>query len=465
MKAITSSLHRYRVIKPGGMVNGRNGMLIMATLLSLPAMADEIKDNSDNYIGGYQSYFHDDLDTPKAAVKSAVAAESKTAASGNTLSATSVTSASNSATPSASNDAMASAAGASSSPAQALTGGNAQGADYQAAAAPAGQSARGASAPNSASDKGGVLLSKANEVSVLRLRQDEPPVHWNSVGRNMEAGGLHGNIGTQIEIDDARHSNNENNGGKFKYATLQAFLRHDEMPNWYFGFYNAREDSYKGQFSNQHYSGTNTINEVFVGHIFETWRGNIGAEVMGGSESAGKRWKSRFKLWQDLRLSDRWSIAGYAFGEFQPQGTEPGNGDLEKLIFETEPALQYRVNPDLGLYLRPFYSYNRQEREQWGDIIEREWKVSAGLWKNWYPLLTSLYVGVGQKKTTNASDSYELFYDGRYKYVGGTLSYPIVDELRLYGEFKAKFTKEAGAWATAGYSWTPFTVVGAVYNF
>ncbi|WP_233599179.1 OmpG porin family protein [Erwinia sp. JUb26] len=396
----------------------------MATLLSLPAMSDEIKDNSDNYIGGYQSYFHDDVDTPK----SARAADGKPASSapGN---APSVTTASNGATASA---------GVSSTP---------------------------AAAPGSVPDKGGVLLSNANEVSVLRLRQDEPPVHWNSVGRNMEAGGLHGNIGTQIEIDDARRSNNEHNGGKFKYATLQAFLRHDEMPNWYFGFYNAREDSYKGQFSNQHYGGTNTINEVFVGHIFETWRGNIGAEVMGGSESAGKRWKSRFKLWQDLRLSDRWSIAGYAFGEFQPQGTEPGNGDLEKLIFETEPALQYRVNPDLGLYLRPFYSYNRQEREQWGDIIEREWKVSAGLWKNWYPLLTSLYVGVGQKKTTNASDSYELFYDGRYQYVGGTLSYPIVDELRLYGEFKAKFTKEAGAWTTGGYSWTPFTVVGAVYNF
>ncbi|HCI6191198.1 TPA: hypothetical protein NPO42_000954 [Klebsiella quasipneumoniae subsp. similipneumoniae] len=318
---------------------------------------------------------------------------------------------------------------------------------------------------NTESPKDGVLLEPSNEVSVLRLRQSEPPVHWNSVGRNMEAGGLHGNIATQIEIDDARRSNNENNSGKFKYATLQAFLRHDEMPNWYFGFYNAREDSYKGQFTNQDYVGTNTINEIFVGHIFETWRGNIGAEVMGGSETAGKRWKSRLKLWQDLRLSDRWSVAGYAFGEFQPQGTEPGNGDLEKYIFETEPALQYRVNSDLGLYLRPFYSYNRQEREQWGDIIEREWKVSAGLWKNWYPLLTSLYVGVGQKKTTNASNSYELFYDGRYKYVGGTISYPIVDELRLYGEFKAKFTKESGAWTTAGHSWTPFTVVGAIYNF
>lgn len=434
MKEITSPLNHPIIARQRGIFNGRKSVVFLATLLSLPAIADEVKDNSDNYIGGYQSYFHDELETPKAAAEltsPAVAPAASAAAQPGVITAGSST------------RAMGSQPG---EPVQAT------------AAAP---NAEASAVP----DKGGVLLGQSNEVSVLRLRQDEPPVHWNSVGRNMEAGGLHGNIGTQIEIDDARRSNNENNSGKFKYATLQAFLRHDEMPNWYFGFYNAREDSYKGQFTNQHYGGTNTINEIFVGHIFETWRGNIGAEVMGGSETAAKRWKSRFKLWQDLRLSDRWSVAGYAFGEFQPQGTEPGNGDLEKYIFETEPALQYRVNPDLGLYLRPFYSYNRQEREQWGDIIEREWKVSAGLWKNWYPLLTSLYVGVGQKKTTNASDSYELFYDGRYKYVGGTISYPIVDELRLYGEFKAKFTKEAGAWTTAGHSWTPFTVVGAVYNF
>ncbi|VUS74185.1 OmpG porin family protein [Klebsiella spallanzanii] len=314
-------------------------------------------------------------------------------------------------------------------------------------------------------ERGGVLLTKTNDVSLLRLRQDDPPVHWNGVGRNMEAGGLHGNIGTQIEIDDVRWGNNQKNGGKFKLATIQAFLRHDELPNWYFGFWNAREDDYKGQFSNQDYSGSNTINEFFVGHIFETWRGNIGAEVMGGSETATKRWKSRFKLWQDLRLSDKWSLAGYVYGEYQPQGNQPQNGDLEQYIFETEPSIQYRVNPDLGLYLRPYYYYNRQEREQWGDIIEREWKVTAGLWKNWYPLLTSLYVGVGQDKTTNASNTYELFYDGRYKFIGGTISYPVFGEVRLYSEFKASFTKQSGAWTSSGHSWNPFTVVGVVYNF
>ncbi len=233
------------------------------------------------------------------------------------------------------------------------------------------------------------------DVSLLRLRQEDPPVHWNSIGRNMEVGSLHGNIGSQIEIDDVRWSNNKKNSGKFKLATIQAFLRHDELPNWYFGFWNAREDSYKGQFSNQDYKGTNTINEFFVGHIFETWRGNIGTEVMVGSETATKRWKNRFKVWQDLRLSNKWSLAGYAYGEYQPQGNEPGNGDLEQYIFEIEPAIQYRVNPDLGLYLRPYYYHNRQERQSWGDIVEEEWKVTAGLWRNWYPLLTSLYVGFG----------------------------------------------------------------------
>ena len=308
-------------------------------------------------------------------------------------------------------------------------------------------------------------VDNAEDVSLLRLRNEDPPVHWNSIGRNMEVGGLHGNIGSQIEIDDVRWSDNKKNSGKFKLATIQAFLRHDELPNWYFGFWNAREDSYNGQFSNQDVKGTNTINEIFVGHIFETWRGNIGTEVMVGSETATKRWKNRFKVWQDLRLTNKWSLAGYAYGEYQPQGNEPGNGDLEQYIFEIEPAIQYRVNPDMGLYLRPYYYHNRQERQSWGDIVEEEWKVTAGLWRNWYPLLTSLYVGFGQDKIDNASNASEVFYDGRYKFIGGTLSYPVFGEVRLYGEFKAQFTKESGLWTSAGHSWNPFTVVGVNYNF
>lgn len=320
------------------------------------------------------------------------------------------------------------------------------------------------SAVNTEADANLKVTNEA-QVSVLRLRQNELPVHWSDLGKNMEAGGLHGNIGSQIEIDDNRRSDNSKNGGKFKLATIQAFLRHDELPNWYFGFYNAREDNYKGMFTNQDYSGSNTINEAFVGHIFESWRGNIGTEVMVGSESATKRWKYRLKLWQDLRIANKWSVAGYLFGEYQPQNSQEGNNDLSQYNFETEPVLQYRVNPDMGLFLRPFYSYKHQGRENWGDIVEQEWKASVGIWRNWYPLLSSVYLGIGQKKTTNASDSSVLFYDGRYKYFGGTLSYPVIGELRLYGELQAKFSKEDGEWTEKGHSWNPFAIVGVTYNF
>ena len=305
----------------------------------------------------------------------------------------------------------------------------------------------------------------SNQVSVVRLRQNELPVHWDGIGNNMAAGGLHGNIGSQIEIEDNRRSDNSKNSGKFKLATIQAFLKHDELPNWYFGFYNAREDNYKGMYTNQDYSSSNTINEIFVGHIFETWRGNFGTELMGGSETGTKRWKYRLKLWQDIRISSKWSLGGYLFGEEQPQNSQPGNNDLSQHIFETEPVLQYLINPDMGLFLRPFYVYKRQERGNWGDIVEQEWKASIGVWRNWYPLLSSVYAGVGQKKTTNASDSDILFYDGRYKYIGGTLSYPVVGDLRLYGEFKARFGKEDGEWTEKGSFWSPFTIVGVVYNF
>lgn len=402
-------------------VPGKQTLALMVTLAAFPAIAEDVT-------GNYQSYFQDESDTNGTSVSSA------------------------------NNGNEQSSLRASSSPVAA-----GQKPEHTTSSKPVTLSAQ--TENKKAEVKKRPKGDNPEDVSLLRLRQEDPPVHWNSIGRNMEVGGLHGNIGSQIEIDDVRWSNNKKNSGKFKLATIQAFLRHDELPNWYFGFWNAREDSYKGQFSNQDYQGTNTINEFFVGHIFETWRGNIGTEVMVGSETATKRWKNRFKVWQDLRLSSKWSLAGYAYGEYQPQGNEPGNGDLEQYIFEIEPAIQYRVNPDLGLYLRPYYYHNRQERQSWGDIVEEEWKVTAGLWRNWYPLLTSLYVGFGQDKIDNASNASEVFYDGRYKFIGGTLSYPVFGEVRLYGEFKAQFTKETGLWTSTGHSWNPFTVVGVNYNF
>lgn len=403
-------------------------LAILMSLAALPAFAEETAEKPDIYIGNYQSYFHEDSDNQQSTI-SAVK-------EGSQHSTTRVS-------PIPAPAGRATGQAASSAPVALIS-----------------ESDKKTPSPQKKSAAGNPA-----DVSLLRLRQEDPPVHWDNIGRNMEAGGLHGNIGSQIEIDDVRRSDNQKNSGKFKLATIQAFLRHDELPNWYFGFWNAREDSYKGQFSNQSYKGTNTINEFFIGHIFETWRGNIGTEVMLGSETATKRWKNRFKVWQDLRLSSKWSLAGYAYGEYQPQGNQPGNGDLEQYIFETEPAIQYRVNPDLGLYLRPYYYYNRQVRENWGDIVEQEWKVTAGLWKNWYPLLTSIYIGFGQDKIDNASNAQEIFYDGRYKFIGGTISYPVFGDVRLYGEFKARFTKETGLWTSAGNSWNPFTVVGVTYNF
>lgn len=428
MDEILTPFHRVSVMNRKNRVSGKETLALMLSLAAFPAVAENTPDPSNVYTGNYQSYFYDETDNhpirTAPAKKEPAPPVSHVSSSPVTVDRT---------------------------------------AEHAASPVPATLSPAG---ENNITDP--ELSSKVAmpaDVSLLRLRQEDPPVHWNSIGRNMEAGGLHGNIGTQIEIDDVRWRDKSKNSGKFKLATIQAFLRHDELPNWYFGFWNAREDSYKGQFSNQKYDATNTINEFFVGHIFETWRGNIGTEAMIGSETATKRWKNRFKVWQDLRLSNKWSLAGYAYGEYQPQGNEPGNGDLEQYIFETEPAIQYRVNPDMGLYLRPYYYYNRQVRENWGDIVEVEWKVTAGLWRNWYPLLTSLYVGFGQDKTENASNPNEVFYNGRYKFIGGTLSYPVFGEVRLYGEFRAEFTKEDGLWTYKGHSWNPFTVVGVNYNF
>ncbi|MGK7246537.1 OmpG porin family protein [Buttiauxella agrestis] len=287
MDEILAPQHRIRAINKKIFVSRKQTLALILSLVTYPAIAEEKTEQAVDYTGSYESYFQDESDT-KITSTSLPKKENK-------QSSLSVVAAGKESEPTASSVPVTLSASTDNKTAEVKKNNN---------------------------------VDNPEDVSLLRLRQEDPPVHWNSIGRNMEVGGLHGNIGTQVEIDDVRWSNNKKDSGKFKLATIQAFLRHDELPNWYFGFWNAREDSYKGQFSNQDYNGTNTINEIFVGHIVETWRGNIGTEVMVGSETATKRWKNRFKVWQDLRLSNKWSLAGYAYGEYQPQGNEPGNGNL-----------------------------------------------------------------------------------------------------------------------------------------
>lgn len=206
-------------------------LVLMLPLTVFPAIADEITEQPVIYTGNYQSYFQDEPDINVTSISSTIKCNEQTLR--NVSSPSTLT-------------------GKTAAPTASLV--------------PVTLSA--ATDNKTTGVKTNNKGENPEDVSLLRLRQEDPPVHWNSIGRNMEVGGLHGNIGSQIEIDDVRWSDNKKNSGKFKLATIQAFLRHDELPNWYFGFWNAREDSYKGQFSNQDYKGTNTINEFFVGHIF-----------------------------------------------------------------------------------------------------------------------------------------------------------------------------------------------------
>lgn len=423
----------------------------LALAVSLTAFTS-LNANAGALSYGYQSYFHDE-----------VAQESNSNSSNNNVSLASSTS--------NTSDKVA--------PAQATAAATAATAAAAAAVAPASavataqptqqQNINGSNnAVAAAATDESPLVYNPQGVSTLHLSQSDQPVHWNSVGRNMALGGLHGNIGTSIEIEDKRFSDSSKNSGKFKLATFQAFLRHDELPNWYLGYYNAREDNYNGGFTNEQVKGNNTINEMYVGHIFEVWHGNIGTEFLIGSETATKRWKYRFKIWQDLRLTDKWSFSGYAFGEFQPRNEHSGNDDLDQYNFELEPSINYRIDNNMGLFVRPFYNYNYKERAQFGDVIERKKKLTAGLWKNWSPLLTSVYIGIGEEHV-ETSNGNEIFFDIKYHYLGATASYPVFGDVRLYGEFKAQFNEEFNAWdkdnVIEGHSWIPFAIVGVKYDF
>lgn len=303
------------------------------------------------------------------------------------------------------------------------------------------------------------------EASVLRLREDAPAVSWVQVGHAEDRGGLHGNVAMQIEIDDIHRYRHQDSSGKFKFGNIQAFLRHDELPNWYFGFWSGREDNYKGDFFYENYTGSNNINEFFIGHIFDTYHGQVGTEFLMGSESGPRRWKNRIKIWQNLRLTDRFSITGYEHIEYQPRNSDPYNGDLDQYIFEAEPSFQYRIGMDWGLYFRTFYNRNTVKRLTFPNINEYEYKLYGGVYKNWGTLLTSFYAGVGRNKKSLASGDDPVLYDAKYKMIGTTFTYPFYGGFNVYGELRARFIDESGNDVVEGNSWNSYSLVGVSYNF
>ncbi|MDF7670703.1 OmpG porin family protein [Orbaceae bacterium ESL0721] len=295
---------------------------------------------------------------------------------------------------------------------------------------------------------------------------NEVPAAWFAIDDNLSAGGFHGNLRAQIESDNIRWKHHHNrNGGSYKLAPLNAFLRHDELPNWYFGFYFAKEESYKGGIWDQSFQDNTNISEAFVGHIFETYRGNIGLEGMFGGESGLNRLKSRAKGWVDLRLTHNTKLGGYAFYEYQPNNNRPDNVDGHAVNIETEPNLTYIFDNNNGIWLSTLYKHNLQTREKFGNILEVEQNVRVGFYHNWRKLFSSYYVGLGRLKKYNEQHSSELFYKSNFKMIGLTASYPIVSSVRAYGEFKYEHTKEYGLWSESGRNWNPFTTLGVVYEF
>ncbi|WP_392552769.1 OmpG porin family protein [Orbus wheelerorum] len=302
--------------------------------------------------------------------------------------------------------------------------------------------------------------------SLFISNPNEAPVAWLSVNNNLNTAALHGNIRSQIEIDNFRWNHDkERNSGKYKFSIMNAFLRHDELPNWYFGFYFAKEDSYKGNIFDQSFQDNTNISEAFVGHIFETYRGKIGLEGMFGAESGLNRLKTRVKTWVDLRFTDTLRLGGYIFYEFQPYNNRPDNGDTNNTSIETEPVLKYQIDNNNGLWLSSLYIRKKQARKEFGAIMEVEQNIRLGFFHNWTDLFSSIYIGTGRLKKYNQINSNETFYKSNYHTLGVTASYPLILSLRAYGEFKFEKTKEYGLWTSDGHNWNPFTLLGVVYEF
>ncbi|MDF9090678.1 hypothetical protein OU595_23240, partial [Escherichia coli] len=127
-------------------VPGKQMLALMVTLAAFPAIAEDVT-------GNYQSYFQDESDTNGTSVSLANQGNEKSSLS------------------------------ASSSPVAA-----GQKPELTTSSKPVTLSAPMENKKTAVEKR--PKGDNPEDVSLLRLRQEDPPVHWNSIGRNMEVGSL-----------------------------------------------------------------------------------------------------------------------------------------------------------------------------------------------------------------------------------------------------------------------------------
>lgn len=292
-------------------------------------------------------------------------------------------------------------------------------------------------------------------------------VMWTSArSSNPNGGKVHGVLKVKYAIKDNNWRQSHQHDGNDTLTFVQGVMRADALPDWYLAFTSGRKTNYDGSWESQTYISQDQWTQLILGHESFYKQLRYGWDVMGGSVSLDDRWQARVKIFADLQLTERASLFGYAYQQIDHRRSGGSQNDRDVNSFQFEPGAQYIINDSTGVWFRNLFSSGRLDRDQWGDIKNKEWTTSAGVWHNWGKLSTTFSSGYGHYRKYNASqNSSEVFQNTRYKFIKLSANYPITHRFTLSGEVTGTDLKQNGNWVINGKSLTTEYKMMVDYNF
>ncbi|MDM3280582.1 MULTISPECIES: OmpG porin family protein [Citrobacter] len=277
-------------------------------------------------------------------------------------------------------------------------------------------------------------------------------VMWTSTRSSNPAGGrVHGQLKMKYAIEDNNWRNSHFHSGNDSLTFVQGVMRHDALPGWYLAFSEGRTTNYNGTWEDQTYLSQNQWTQLIIGHEYFYKRLRYGWDVMGGSSSIEDRWQGRIKFFTDLRVTDSFSFFNYLYQQIDHRRNGGAQNDRDIRSFQIEPGVQYIINNTTGVWFRQQFASAILDRAQWGDIDEKSWTTSVGVWRNWGKLSTTFSGGYGHYKKNNARDEDgEVFQNTRNRFLKLSANYPLTSRFTVSGEITGSLINQSGSWVTNG---------------
>ncbi|GAL24520.1 hypothetical protein JCM19239_1974 [Vibrio variabilis] len=233
-------------------------------------------------------------------------------------------------------------------------------------------------------------------------------------------------------------------------------------------------------FSADYNRGVNAIQEIWANKSFNFERGNIGFGVKLAMESIDERIQPQAKVFGSYRLTDRFSVNGYALYHVEFKrgaGTElsvdeEGNPVSTKFggefpYWEIEPGIGYQISENSGAWLnlrlqegKLSLDNSAQTRE-----TERETILKPGIWYSFGKLSASLWGEFGKLEKEDTNTGAHAWTES-YNKIGISANYPIAKNWRVFGEASYKDIKfQSGADRETFDGYIPLFIAGINYTF